>query len=135
MIQQKRKLCNNCNTEQFIWKNDKGNRYCKSCWFKRKEPDAKPLKVKKPLNQKSKRMQVIDQAYTKIRKKYMLDNPICKASLPGCTINATDVHHMKGRGEYHLSIDTWIAVCRKCHNWIEEHPKESIELGYSIKRI
>ena len=23
MIQQKRKLCNNCNTEQFIWKNDK----------------------------------------------------------------------------------------------------------------
>ena len=54
MIQQKRKLCNNCNTEQFIWKNDKGNRYRKRCWFMRKEPDAKPLKVRKPLNLKSK---------------------------------------------------------------------------------
>tara|TARA_R100000479_G_C6341500_1_gene185507 strand:- start:146 stop:553 length:408 start_codon:yes stop_codon:yes gene_type:complete len=135
MIQQKKKLCNNCNTMQFIWKNDKGNRYCKYCWHKRKEPDSKPLKVRKPINPKSKKMQAIDQAYSKIRKKFMLNKPVCEAGLPGCTVEATDVHHKKGRGQYHLDVNTWLSVCRSCHTWIEEHPKEAIELGYSEKRI
>jgi hypothetical protein len=133
MIEQKKKLCNNCNTEQFIWKNDKGSKYCKYCWYKSKEPSTKPLQ-RKPINKKSKKMQVIDQAYTKLRKPFMEANPMCQAALHCCSGSSTDVHHKKKRGEYHLVVSTWLSVCRNCHNWIEEHPEEAIELGYSLKR-
>ena len=134
MIQQKKKLCNNCNTEQFIWKNDKGSRYCKSCWYKSKSSDAKPL-MRKPIKQKSKKMQVIELAYSKLRRKFLEENPICQAALHNCTLHSTEVHHKKGRGEYHLKVSTWLSSCRSCHMWIEEHPKEAIELGFSEKRI
>ncbi len=134
MIEQKRKLCNNCNTEQFIWKNDKGSRYCKSCWYKAKQPTTKPL-ARKRINPKSKKMQVLDLAYSKLRRKFMEENPMCEAALHCCNGGATDVHHKKGRGQYHLVVSTWLSVCRPCHNYIEEHPDEAIELGYSEKRI
>ena len=55
MIEQKKKLCNNCNTLQFIWKNDKGSKYCKYCWYKAKDSKTKPL-ARKPINPKSKKM-------------------------------------------------------------------------------
>lgn len=133
MIEKKKKLCNNCNTEQFIWKNDKGSRYCKNCWYKYKQ-ENKPLK-RKPINRKSKTMQIIDLAYSKLRKKFMEEKPMCEAALPGCTGQSTDVHHKKGRGKYHLMVSTWLSVCRHCHTYIEEHPAEAQELGFSEKRI
>jgi hypothetical protein len=132
MIQQKKKLCNNCNTEQFIWKNDKGSRYCKSCWYKSKD-NKKPLQ-RKPINKKSKKMQVADAAYTILRRKFMEEKPMCEASLPSCNRSSTDVHHMKGRGLHHLEVSTWLSVCRQCHAWIEENPKKAIELGFSQTR-
>lgn len=132
MIKKKKKLCNNCNTEQFIWKNDKGSRYCKSCWYKSKE-NKKPLQ-RKPINKKSKKMQATDAAYTILRKKFMEEYPMCQAALPGCNKSSTDVHHMKGRGIYHLEVSTWLSVCRQCHTYIEEHPKEAKELGFSEDR-
>jgi hypothetical protein len=132
MIQQKKKLCNNCNTEQFIWKNDKGSRYCKSCWYKSKD-NKKPLQ-RKPINKKSKKMQVADAAYTILRRKFMEEKPMCEASLPNCNRSSTDVHHMKGRGLHHLEVSTWLSVCRQCHAWIEENPKKAIELGFSQTR-
>jgi hypothetical protein len=131
MIQQKKKLCNNCNTEQFIWKNDKGSRYCKYCWYKSKEVSAKPLQ-RKQINKKSKKMQVLDQVYTKLRKKFMEANPMCQASLPCCNNSSTDVHHMSGRGKNHLIVNTWLSVCRECHNYIHDNPKEARELGLLI---
>lgn len=133
MIEKKKKLCNNCNTEQFIWKNDKGSRYCKSCWYKYKQ-ENKPLK-RKPINKKSKKMQVIDLAYSKLRKKFLEEKPMCEAALPGCSGQSTDVHHKKGRGRHHLAVSTWLSVCRTCHTYIEEHPAEAQELGFSEKRI
>ena len=94
----------------------------------------KPLKARKPLNPKSKRMQTIDLAYSKLRKKFMEQKPMCEAALPVCNGPSTDVHHKKGRGVYHLDITTWLPVCRNCHMWIEEHPEESYELGFSSLR-
>ncbi len=134
MIEKRKKLCNNCNTEQFILKNDKGSRYCKSCWYRSKEPAAKPLN-KKRINPKSKKMQILDLAYSKLRRKFMEEKPMCEAALHCCNGGSTDVHHKKGRGKYLLMISTWLSVCRQCHNYIEEHPEEAIELGYSEKRI
>ena len=52
-----------------------------------------------------------------------------------CTTHSTDVHHMKGRiGPLLTDTKFFLAVCRSCHTWIEEHPKEAKELGYSISR-
>ena len=81
MIQPKKKLCNNCNTDQFIWKNDKGSRYCKYCWYKSKEIKAKPL-VRKPINQKSKKMKSADQAYTILRRSLWKKNQCVKQHYP-----------------------------------------------------
>jgi len=134
MIDRKKKLCNNCNTEQFIWKNDKNGKYCKSCWYKTKKPTTKLLKVK-PISFKSKNMIAINSAYVILRRKFMEKKPMCEAALPGCGNNATDVHHKKGRGKYYLDVSTWLSTCRQCHSYIEEHPQEAIELGFSEKRI
>lgn len=134
MIKQKKKLCDNCNTMQFIWKNDKGSRYCKGCWIKYKSSETKPLKKRQYIKPVSKKTQVLNDAYTTIRRDFMLSNPICQAALPGCSTHATDVHHKKGRGKYILAVSSWLSVCRKCHMYIEEHPDEAIELGLSEKR-
>tara|TARA_Y100000592_G_scaffold37730_1_gene59702 strand:+ start:1052 stop:1198 length:147 start_codon:yes stop_codon:yes gene_type:complete len=41
---------------------------------------------------------------------------------------------MRGRGIYHLDVDTWLPVCRNCHTWIENNPVDAKELGFSISR-
>ena len=75
-----------------------------------------------------------DAVYTMLRKNFLTKKPNCEAHLADCSLQSTDVHHKKGRGEYHLVVDTWLSVCRSCHTWIEEHPTEAIELNLSIKR-
>jgi hypothetical protein len=36
---------------------------------------------------------------------------------------AQDVHHTKGRtGKNFLDEETWLAVCRTCHDWIHANP-------------
>jgi len=73
--------------------------------------------------------------YSKLRSAFLVVHSICQAKLVGCTGKATDVHHKAGRGENHLNISTWLAVCRSCHRWIEEHPNEAKELGLSQSRL
>ena len=87
------------------------------------------------MKNKSRKMQRIDAKYSKLRKGYFNNYPMCQAALPGCTHKSTDIHHKKGRGKYHNDITTWLSVCRTCHNWIELNPIEAEELGLSIKRI
>ena len=134
----KRKLCVGCDKEQFIWKSEGRYKYCKSCWLT-KVP-TKPLKrtpikpSQKPMRHKSSKMTALDTVYSKLRVNYLEQYPLCCASLPNCSKNSTDIHHKKGRGKHHNDPTTWLSVCRSCHMWIEEHPKESIALGYSIKR-
>ena len=82
----------------------------------------------------SKKLARQNNSYSKLRKEFFKDKILCEAVIHNCTLKATDVHHMKGRGKYHLDTSTWLAVCRRCHNWIEEHPADAKELGYSLKR-
>ena len=74
-------------------------------------------------------------AYTKLRKEFFKDKSVCKAKIHNCTLRATDIHHMKGRGQYLLDTSTWLPVCRSCHNWIENNPEDSYDLGFSLKRL
>ena len=134
----KRKLCVGCGKEQFIWKSEGRYKYCKRCWLTKvptKPLSRKPLKPsKKPIRHKSSKMNALDTVYSKLRTHYLQQYPLCQASLPGCTKQSTDIHHKKGRGKYHNDPTTWLSVCRSCHDWIETHPIEAQELGFSIKR-
>lgn len=74
--------------------------------------------------------------YKKVREAYLEDNPNCEAKISGCSYEATEIHHKKGRIGNLLQDDTnFLAVCRNCHRWIEEHPKEAKELGFSKSRL
>lgn len=127
MIQTKLKICAGCNQPKHIWKSHGKEKYCKECWYS-KEPPKKP----KPVSTK---MKELNDEYSRMRLLYLTANPFCKANLQGCTKVATDVHHKAGRGENHLKMTTWVAVCRSCHRWIEENPKEAKELGLSENRL
>jgi hypothetical protein len=72
--------------------------------------------------------------YSKLRKIHLDKLPMCQAKVFNCTLRSTDIHHMKGRGKYHLDTSTWLSVCRNCHDWIEKNPEEAKELGYSQSR-
>ena len=123
----KKKICSGCKLEQYIWKTIGRERYCKSC--------AGRITPTKAISNKSSKKGGEDQVYSKLRKDYLTLYPVCKAKIPGCTSTATDIHHKAGRGKYYLITTTWISVCRSCHNWITEHSKEAIELGFSTSRL
>lgn len=136
MMKARKKICEGCNSEQYIWKNHKGNKYCKFCWGNIKYNNTPPkYKPKTPIANKSKKQIILDKSYTQLRKPFMLKYPMCQAALIGCMQSATDVHHKKGRGPYLLVVSTWMSVCRKCHNWIEEHPEEATEMGFRESKL
>jgi hypothetical protein len=135
-MKQKLKLCDGCDEEKVIWKNDNGNKYCKYCWnsIKFKKEGFKPKK-QTTIRPKSKKREQLDKVYSQLRRVFLLKHPKCQAALPGCQHDACDIHHKKGRGKWYLVISTWMAVCRKCHMWIETHPIEATDLGFRDSKI
>ena len=122
-MEAKKKYCSGCESEQYIWKNYAGNKYCKNCWFKSNKSPAIPKVSEKKKKQ--------DVEYSLLRKKYLLKKPNCEVNVIGCTNIATDIHHTIGgqdRSVYYLIQSTWLSSCRTCHVWIHEHPLEAREL-------
>lgn len=126
-MQVKLKNCNGCNKLKHIWKSHGKEKYCKECWYNLEPP--------KKISPVSKKMRETMDEYSKRRTAFLVVHSKCQAKLVGCTGNATDVHHKAGRGENHLNISTWLAVCRSCHSWIELNPTEAKELGLSQTRL
>ena len=73
--------------------------------------------------------------YGRKRKAFLALFSTCQANLVDCTGQATEVHHKAGRGSNHNKIGTWLAVCRNCHKFIEEHPEDAKHLGLSKSRL
>lgn len=101
-------------------------------WLERTKGGKKP---RKQLRKVSKKRAPIQKEYLKKRKAYLAANPYCEAlALHGlyvCEIKSCDVHHIAGRrGGNLLNEDTWLPVCRPCHDFIHSHPKESKEMGW-----
>jgi hypothetical protein len=43
---------------------------------------------------------------------------------------------MSGKiGDDYLDVNNFIALCRVCHVWVENHPTEAKELGFSKNRL
>lgn len=76
-----------------------------------------------------------NNAYSKQRKSFLEEHPMCQAKLHRCTLKSSEVHHKKGRGKYFLDESTWLSVCRNCHDYIENNPEDALELGFTITRI
>jgi hypothetical protein len=141
-MQAKLKKCSGCDEIKHIWKKHNRNLYCKDCWYRHPESrktelerrKEKKLLAKKPLNKKSSKQEKLNAIYLLLRADYLKANRFCKAKLSGCQLNATDIHHKAGRGKFMLDQSTFLAVCRICHNQIEENPIMAKEMGFSLSR-
>lgn len=104
---------------------------------KQKLQQSQPKPAVKKVSDKRKEQ---NHEYFKLVEQFKKDNPQCHAKiLVGmvsiCTINTEDPHHRKGRGKYLLDVSTWLPVCRNCHIYIENHPEEAKEKGWSESRL
>jgi hypothetical protein len=131
----KLKTCYQCKKDKVIWKVVNGNRYCKICYHL-SFPTKKITKSYK-IKPKSEKRKKLDSDYSKKRKIFLENKPLCEAHILGiCTQISTDVHHMKGRtGDLYLNEEFWLSVCRSCHQYIETHPNEAKEMGFSKSRL
>jgi hypothetical protein len=130
-MQAKLKTCYGCGEQKRIWKNDSGNKYCQQCWNRVKFEDNPPKpKDRKAIAKKSAKMKAKDAIYSKLRVIYLNAHPMCEIAKPGCTGQATDVHHKSYRGANHNNLKTWMSACRHCHDWVHANPKESRKLGF-----
>ena len=74
-----------------------------------------------------------DAEYSKLRQRYLTENPLCMIKVNGCTNGATDVHHTyagANREAFYLVQSTWKAVCRNCHDWIHANPANARTMGW-----
>ena len=81
-----------------------------------------------PLRRVSKKRQKEMREYNRLRRQFLDDNPNCEV----CRKRTDDVHHMAGRGINYLDVDTWLSVCRACHNKIHARPSWAREKGYLV---
>lgn len=107
-----------------------GKGYCK--YHQHRRTDKKTTsKPKKKIRHISKKREEEMKIYRPLRDKYMSEHQMCEVK--GCSKPSNDLHHMNGRfGKRLYDTDYFMAVCRKHHNWIHEHPKESSCLGYLL---
>ena len=126
----KLKECNGCHRMTVIFKNKyiDGVKFqlCQSCT---RTEEVKITPTTKQIKKKSDKKVLEDKLYTTVRKKYMNDNPNCQVNTPTCTTIGIEIHHTAGRGINTNNVDTFLTVCRECHNWIHLNPKEARELN------
>ena len=85
--------------------------------------DDKPLpkekKKPKPIPKESKKRKVANNEYKALRKVYLENHPLCEVKLKGCSKKATEIHHDQGRGIKLNDVANFVAICRNCHNIVE----------------
>jgi len=98
------------------------------------------MKVKKETN-KARRTRELNERFHEMKAVWLQDHPRCEANIPGkCSGWAIEIHHQKGREFSEDGIPLvvhekyFLAVCRNCHTYIENHKTEAYENGWSVKR-
>jgi len=82
---------------------------------------------RKPLRKASKNQADKLATYYKLRAEFLATHPMCE--LPRCPSQSRDVHHMQGRGPNLNRVETWMACCRKHHDWIHQNPALARGMG------
>jgi hypothetical protein len=120
----KRKICNHEGCDNPRW----ARGFCK--FHDTKVPIVKEKKAYSiPKFSEKKKQELVK--YKRVRDKFMTGK-VCAV----CGKDATDLHHMKGRiGELLVDVTCFLAVCRPCHQKIEDNPAWAKENGYSFDRL
>ena len=84
------------------------------------KPPPTPKKAKKPIKKVSEKRKNENKEYSALRQGYLLRNPLCEVRLKGCLGRAAEIHHDSGRGIRLNDVSTFVAICRNCHNIVEE---------------
>ena len=131
----KTKICDGCNQERPIWKSSGtgGLKLCKNCWSCHKSGDTEQKPTNSAIPRVSAKRAKKDAEYSKLRQRYLTENPLCVIKVAGCANGATDVHHVfsgSDRDIYYLVQSTFLATCRSCHQWIHNNPEQARILGY-----
>lgn len=101
-----------------------------------KVPNSGLKRSSTPIAKNSKKRLEELKIYKVLRNDFLKDNKVCRCGRKGCKRRATDVHHKKGRIGWLLNaVEFWLPTARVCHTWINEHPKEAMELGLTISRL
>lgn len=110
--------CPSCGTTKI-----ERNGYCASCNMARRKEECRNamVKVVKPIRKVSKKTAKELQDYSVQRRQYLAGHPECEARVsPQCDGDSCEVHHSAKRGANLLNVDTFVAVCRPCHRYIED---------------
>jgi hypothetical protein len=131
----KLKVCDGCGKERPIWKSSGtgGLKLCKQCWSCHKSGEDTQKPTSSEIPRVSAKRAKKDAEYTKLRQRYLTENPLCVVNVNGCMHNATDIHHIfagSNRDAFYLVQSTFLAVCRNCHSWVHLNPEKARILGY-----
>lgn len=86
-----------------------------------------------PLRKVSKKRSSQMSRYSKLKKAYMEEFPVCEVCKH---LSSVDIHHRKGRDGDRLNHTIfWLAVCRLCHDTIHANPIWATKYGYTISRL
>ena len=132
----KLKNCTKCGLESLIWSSRGGQKLCKRCATTGVVINKPTIKAK-PIAPRSQKRLLEERLYSVKRNVFLQNHPMCEAHVQGiCTGQATEIHHKAGKiGKDLIDELNFLAVCRGCHNYIEEKRIWAIEKGFSIKRI
>ncbi len=78
----------------------------------------------RPMSRKREREAKI---YSAARRAFLDERPRCEVCVKR---KSQDVHHKSGRGKNYLLEETWLAVCRGCHDEIHSNPTWAREREY-----
>jgi hypothetical protein len=80
----------------------------------------------------SKRRESQMREYNSLRHDFLARVPNCER----CGNKANQVHHRKGRtGQLLTAEEYFMAVCADCHSFIELHPQQAKDAGWSLSRL
>lgn len=127
-------ICVECRRDNVVIAVKKG--YCQICNEKQKKAQKADKTSKPYLAPLSDKRAKEQRLYLIARKLYLKHHPLCKVKVHGCHLASAEVHHMKGRtGKLYLDQAFWLPVCSPCHKYVETHPEEAKEKGWSVSRL
>lgn len=109
-----------------------------------------PIKRKTRIKSVSTRRAAELRVYAKKRKAFLTEHPFCQVCLENSKIShaylkrfycltipavprSVDIHHKAGRTGWRLNDESqWMAVSRKAHEWIHQHPSEARKRGWLV---
>lgn len=85
---------------------------------------------RKPIRPRSDKMEALYVKRRNLVRRLLAERPICQRCLSD---RSQDIHELKSRargGKIVGDIDNLVALCRKCHTWVTQNPKEAKEQGW-----